>query len=559
MNSTTIADDIRPFPVTCPAQSGALMWAFTALTLCFALQVELVFNRPVNWDEFYHLSEVHAFQQGRLHEALQVLYARAFFWLPYLPVDAVDQIRVARLLLLGFEAFTTFAIYRMAHRFTDQLAATLAALAYVSGGYVFEHGFSFRADPMAAAFLMGALWIMLESRLGQRGILATALLVALGTLSTIKIVIYSPAFAGVAWLRWRESDDRRAMLLRLGALAVISILVTVLAIGATILTLPTEGTARASKTVTTSATMVFNEGLFPQRWYAILACAMAPTLAILVLITPFELRRSLLSRDRRLALFGLFLPLASIIIYRNSFPYFYAYILAPVAVAAAISIQELIKRFPSRLLVVALASSAVIASARTPREVLPAQKEVLSAVHDIFPDPVRYFDFPGMIVDFPKENFFMTTWGVRKYWIGLEPSFSEVMAREIVPLLVVNQDTLVRNQTGNEPAWELHERDGLALREGYIPHWGPLWVAGHIFPAAQLENNFTIYAPGTYTMEGATAVIDGNTIAAGATITLARGSHSFVRSGAGEVRLRWGDHLKKPPKPFSGKPVFKDF
>src|SRR3546814_21017279 len=93
-----------------------------------------------------------------------------------LPIDAVDQIRVARLFMFGFELFTLCAIYGMARHFSGRLPGALAALAYLTGGYVFQHGFSYRADPMAAAFLMGSLWLLLSSRLDAKAINAAALL-----------------------------------------------------------------------------------------------------------------------------------------------------------------------------------------------------------------------------------------------------------------------------------------------------------------------------------------------------------------------------------------------
>src|SRR3546814_18097087 len=99
------------------------------------------------------------------------------------------------------------------------------------------------------------------------------------------------------------------------------------------------------------------------------------------------------------------------------------------------------------MLSIALLANAAIISLATPRVVLPVQRQVLVAAHEIFPEPVAYFDFPGMIVDFPKANFFMTTWGMRKYWVGQEEYFVDVMARETVPLLVLNQDLLDRNRS----------------------------------------------------------------------------------------------------------------
>src|SRR5690606_10050190 len=131
--------------------------------------------------------------------------------------------------------------------------------------------------------------------------------------------------------------------------------------------------------------------------------------------------------------------------------------------------------------------------------------------------------------------------------------------QETVPLLVLNQGTLERNQTEAEPAWELQDNDATALREGFIPHWGPLWVAGRKFPAVVQANEFEIFAPGTYTVEGAGARINGKVYPAGETILLERGFHDFERIENGQVTLRWGDHLKRPTRPFAGGPVFKDF
>lgn len=540
-------------------EAGQRGWLIAVFALAILLQLELVFNRPVNWDEFFHLSEAHAFHQGRLTEALQVFYARAFFWLPMLPLDAVDQIRVARLFMLGFELFTLYAIYAMAKRFAGRLPAALSALAYVTGGYVFQHGFSYRADPMAAAFLMGTLWILLASRLEAKTILGAALLTGLAALTTIKIILYAPAFAGIAWLRWREAEQPRDVALKLVAFGTSAALFALLFVGATMLSLPDVGHHSAAKTVATSGSMMFDEGLFPQWGYGLGAVLAAPLLAVLLFATPFALAGAPLSRPQRIALIGLMLPLASLLFYRNAFPYFYAYILPPVMVAAALTIRAVVARVSAKMLATALLANAVIMSIATPREILPKQKAVLAAVHEIFPEPVAYFDFPGMVVDFPKANFFMTTWGVRKYRAGIEESFVDAMARETVPLLVVNQDEIARNQLNAEPWWAFLPGDAKALREGFIPHWGPIWVAGHRFSKDGAKRSFVTYTPGIYTVEGTAARIDGRRYAAGETLKLARGVHSFEPGGMGDTVLRWGDHLHRPAKPFEGGRVFKDF
>lgn len=534
-------------------------WVAGAFFMVILLQLELVFHRPVNWDEFFHLSEAHAFRNGHLTEVLQVFYARAFFWLPMLPIDVIGQIRVARLFMLGFELFTVVAIYMVARHFTDRLSAGLAALAYLTGGFVFQHGFSYRADPMAAGFLMGILWIIVSSRLGGRAIVGAAILGALALLTTIKIIFYIPALAAVAWLRWRESVSPRETVFRFAMLALATTLLSLLFVGATVCSLPTDGSTAVARTVSTSGTMMFDEGLFPQAAYIFGAIATAPFLAVLLLSTPSALARARLFATRRIVLFALLLPLASVIFYRNAFPYFYVFILPPAAVAAAFAIRPILERIPVPALAVAFVANALVISAVTPRAVLDTQRQVIAAVHHVFPEPVAYFDFPGMIVDFPKANFFMTTWGMRKYWDGKEERLVDVMARETVPLLLLNDVTLTRNQTGGTPVRELLPPDGRALREGFIPHWGPLWVAGRRFAASEGARFFAIHAPGVYTVEGGAARINGRTYEPGQTINLSRGVHRFEPMTRIETRLRWGNHLRRPPEPFDGQMIFKDF
>ena len=537
-------------------------WLILAFIAVLLLQLEVLFNRPVNWDEYFHLTEAHMFQQGRLTETLQVLYARAFFWLAWLPLDAVDQIRVARLFMLGFELFTTWTIFALAIRFASRQAAMIAALAYLSGGYVFQHGMSFRADPMAAAFLMGTLYILLTRRLDWRWILLAGCLTGLAFLTTIKIVLYAPAFAAVAWLRWHQTGDRAALVRQGLGFTVATLAFSALFLGLTTLTLPPESAAdikAAHQRLSTSGTMMFDLGLFPRWPYALGAIAFAPLLGVIVLRTPFDLRRVVTDRTVRIALLLMMAPLLSISFYSNSFPYFFAYILPPVMVAAAVGAGVMIQRFGLRLITAALVANALVLSLGTPREVLTAQKQVAAAVDQIFPEPVAYFDFPGMIPAFPKANFFMTNWGIRRYWDGLEDSFTDVMTARPVPLLIVNQDTLTRNQTDPEGAWELSPADRIALRDSFVPHWGPIWVAGKVFAGPRPAQDFTIRTPGTYTVEGGPARINGVPYRAGAVLQLVRGTHRIERLTADVTTLRWGDHLPRPVQPFVGGPVMKDF
>ena len=111
-----------------PADPGEQRTVLAVLAAVLLLQIELVFNRPVNWDEFYHLSLVHAQAQGRMSEFLQVLHIRLLGWLPLLGLDEIGQIRAARLVMLGCELVTLTAIYALARRFAHRRLALLVPL-----------------------------------------------------------------------------------------------------------------------------------------------------------------------------------------------------------------------------------------------------------------------------------------------------------------------------------------------------------------------------------------------------------------------------------------------
>src|SRR3546814_14614718 len=123
--------------------------------------------------------------------------------------------------------------------------------------------------------------------------------------------------------------------------------------------------------------------------------ALAPFLAGLVLAAPMAIARAPLSQRQRIVIAGLMLPLASILLYRNSFPYFYAFILPPVMVGTALAIKQILDRISVKMLSIALLANAAIISLATPRVVLTVQRQVLAAAHEIFPEPVAYFDFLG--------------------------------------------------------------------------------------------------------------------------------------------------------------------
>ena len=104
----------------------------------------------------------------------------------------------------------------------------------------------------------------------------------------------------------------------------------------------------------------------------------------------------------------------------------------------------------------------------------------------------------------------------------------------------------------------LFEDDKATLRDNYIPHWGPIWVAGKSIVAPVQDAKITILVPGLYTVEGGAVSIDDRHVAAGDTLTLVRGEHRITAEKPGVVRLRWGSHLNRPDAHFIG-PIYQGF
>jgi hypothetical protein len=103
----------------------------------------------------------------------------------------------------------------------------------------------------------------------------------------------------------------------------------------------------------------------------------------------------------------------------------------------------------------------------------------------------------------------------------------------------------------------LTPNDAAALRDNFIPHWGPIWVAGkRLDPTQGATSNFAVAIPGAYTLEAdEKMLIDGKIFLPGNVLTLTEGVHSYRGPFA---QLRYGEHLPRPPRQ-PPKAVFTGF
>jgi hypothetical protein len=537
----------------------------------FVLHLSLIFPASVKGDEFRFLSDIYGAIRGDLSLPFQTFHAHLFRWLPAVGGTEVDQVIAARLayyfLLLGSCAF----VYLIGRRFLSRPASTFVVLCFLGFREVLATGTSFRFDGLSVFFLLGALTLLLRAGSRKVGLVTAGGLAAVALLVTMKTIFYLPTLALVVLLR-DESLPPRA---RLRELAVFG--ATLAGTYLVLFTIHHQNVVAAAvpdatRTVQSFGPQMLRRGvLFPARGALFLALLFNPATWVFLLLGVVSLARRILRRDRlreSLLLASLLLPLLSLAIYRNAFIYYYVFVMPAVLVVAGLRFDEVLQRalqgraatalpFLSLMLVALLLSIVVgyrsVLGHETVRggHEIRAQRQTLSVVHRVFPEPVPYIDAVSMLASFPKFGFFMSSWGFEKYRSAGEPIFPTLLRREQPKFLLANHDAF-RDVTGAGPRTEpdrLFDEDIRALRDNYIPHWGWIFVAGKRMAVSpdggqQLE----ILVAGPYTIEAkGDVVLDGGRYGPGARVDLAQGTYD-IRSpdGAQVVVLRWGVDLYRP-------------
>jgi len=539
--------------------------AFACLVIVLLLQVHLVLTRAINWDEFWYYSQVEQFARGTLAGPLQTVHVRLFAWLTELPGNGVDHIVTGRVAMFAAELATLVAIWGISAHFTDRRTGVLCVLGYLGSIFVFQHGFSFRADPLAAGLSMTALFVLLRSRPNAAGLAAFALLAGLAGMVTIKTVLLAPAFAGVAWLRFAETDDHRrtSLWLALCALGAGLVFAALYGLHAQALIAADSPAQAGMGTATSAANYALELGPPAYLQYAINHAIKSPLQVLLMLAAPFAIARSDLPRPRKIALAGMLASALVFFVYRNTLPYFYAFILPPIVCGTAVAMQAAARRYSLAFVAAALSLGPVVAWTKEPPSPIEKQRQIVDAADAIFPTPVLYFDFCAMLATFHKANPFMTTWGMKAYREAGVPVMRQAMMAQVVPLVLASEQEnypTFREMLGSRgPSRYFLAEDAAALRDNYLPFWGPFWLAGKAVPADAATHREEFLVPGSYTVHDAPVRVDGLEYRPGDVLILKRGFHELQTIGPGSARLIWGERLTPPAAPPPSPPYWTDF
>lgn len=552
-------DPHRLFPPVLLAMWAALL----------AYKAWLVPNMSFHWDEFWFLSLVHAGLRGELSSGFQMLHVLLFAFLPG-QGDEINQLRIARWIMWALLALSSWLLFLLARRWCDWQAALLAPVAFLSATPVLVHGASFRTDSLVLPLSLGILLALSSSGRHDRHLLAAGAMWGLAAAISVKAVMLAPVAACV-WLAagWHGWAKAIRCLSLVGASALVSWgLVALVQQG--LMTLAPAASSMPDLIVA-SGEKVFASWMPRQKEFLAIVHRDRLLWSIMALAW-------LVALVRRPVLSGMALSLLPVFLYRNAFEYYYVLMLAPVCALVAVLGQELLDwakarslHQPSRshantrrshwMLVGITFGLYCVASNNMTRlshaQNQDRQAQVVKAVHAIFPNPVPYIDHSGVIASFPKQNFFMSSWGMEDYRSRGKPFMPDLLATTRPPFMLADRLILTPGQWRHK---KLLPEDQKRIASTYVPYWGPIWVAG-----TQLENGSQMVFPpfaSNYRLDSrAPVIINGITRAPGEIISV---SPSQVINGmrveksptAGPARLVWS---KAKPAPVQDPPTGSHF
>jgi hypothetical protein len=537
-----------------------MVWVLVTLcTLLWAVKFWLIPRLNINWDEFYFLSQIHAAARHELSQGLQTAYTHLFTWLTRLPGDEITQIRAARTLMVVLLGVSALLVQRLATRWFSSTAAWTAALAFLAMWPTLKHGGSFRADSLLLPLHLAALVVLTHPRLhdSKRG-LGAGLLLGIATAISIKSVLLAPVVValGIGELReWRRG------LVRLTWAAAAALATTALLLGAHWLTISGQ-----SAPAGTAAQGAWQKTIHSTPWLPQLQTLRALVREDLIfwLVAGAGLGWALWRRLWPAAACAL--ALLPVVFYRNSFAYYYVVMWGPACItiaAAAAGLLEVTSRAARPLLTHAvIAAFAALLGLQgvlqLPRMSVPRQiqqRELIVAVHTIFPSPVTYIDHSGMIASFRKANFFMSSWGIERYLSVGRPFMPRAIADLAPPLLLGNRSVLIPRTLSYS---RLLQQDQEAIESSYLPYWGPIRVAG----AATVLNGvkpeiLRLPFAGNYRLDASRPIlISGSTTNPGAVIAVSMehldisvAADPGTAVGPQTVRLIWADAHPPPINP----------
>ena len=568
-----------------------LISVFLLLLVCWAicLKYRLLSTLNIHWDEFHFLALVYDYLRGDLSQKLQTFYVHLFTWLPAVSPNEINQVFVARKVMFLFSLGSSLSIWFIGRRLMNSSGALFAILCMLSFSYHLQYGASFRYDPLLVFVFLWSVAILVVGEHDWIPVVWAGILVALCFLISIKSIFFIPTWIIIFLLRnfvkeqksannWKLVS-RDALLFSISVVSALLLFTTLHWISLAKVVEVSAATSSFAFLNRAGMTMFTWNNYFPQmlslaqsfRWdnmfWGLLIIGLSITVGEIIFLSG---RR----RFQKVMLLSLALPLSSLLIYRNSYPYYYVCLIPPASLLAGVPVAKITSRFSKRpvvtLLLVTILTTPVLWKLHqwfkyNSADQTIAQRELVKTVHRLFPDPTPFIDRCSMISSYPKVGLFMTSWNIGKYQQAGQPIMANLLSKRQPKFIIDNVGGLSLSKPWDKSGdWEhrLLQADFKTLQDNYIHHWGLLWVAGKQFPhITQKENeNFAIMIEGIYQLEAETTIsLDGVVYKPGQSLFLKQGMHKVTALQQDtKLILRWGN-LEKPRQKASAQRLFTGF
>lgn len=510
---------------------------------------------------------MYKYLDGSLKHSENIFHVHFFSWLKYFGPNEVDQIIVARVVMYLFFLGTCYYLFLIARYYLDEISALFSLLCYQSFVFTAINGSSFRHDSIAIFFLMFALYYFLVKENTPIFRVAAGLAIAIAMVFTIKSAIYLATFCGLIVIKFLFSRNFYKTLVSDSIFIFTFFLCYIIINKFHISTIPDMSIA----TQFDSISKIYSTFILPKQFF--------PQFKIFLLLYKFDRITWLLLSSgiilliidcakkpyvlKNIGLFSLLIPLFSILIYRNAFPYFYVFAMPPATIFCGYLLWKLIHsvKFKHQIiyfvLIVVFGSvifkNLVTYYASINSNQIGFQKEILNVIHKMFPDPVPYIDGSFMVSSFPDTDLFLSSAGMEGYLKVGEPIMEGLLTAKKPRFLLANIAHLNLHSEAPAKSYKgvsLMIKDWQILKDNFIHHWGPIWVTGKQFKFKNKNEikRFKIAVPGIYTTEGnENVLIDGRLIQIGDVVSLKAGDHIIKsQNSPGRTSLRLGENLYRP-------------
>lgn len=546
----------------------------------FTLKILLIFSLKIGWDEFGFLAKVHSYERGELTQTFQTFHAHILGWVSWISGNEVTQIVAGRFLLFLLLISSGFLLYGIARKFVDKTGALFSVFCWISFSNIIYHGSSLRYDSICSFLFILAAYSLLKNDSRNYWAIAAGIVSGLSVLFSIKASIHVASLLTLLVVLFAVSSEKK-LITRKALLFIIFVALTAgigfLAhqyyLSTTIRPYQQDFLATAaSKAIATRAFFprlsYFNETLRQNLliWWL---------LAVGITYTLRDIKKG--PKESAVLALPFLVPVFSILFYRNAFPYYYAFLIAPAIVLCGILPTKIIRDFQRKsskgllvkltvIFLIILGGAGYhfnIALANTNT----SQKELLATVHRMFPEPVPYIDGCSAVSSFPKLGFFMSTWGFETYLAAGSPVFRDILEEKHPEFLLADTPHLDFALPRDHPFFEVNHdflpEDLEILKDNFVQYWGMIWLPGKVLDPLKpnVTGDFEILIPGRYILESSEPLaLDTLIIQPGSDIFLTQSVHTYAQlEGNSGIKLRWNDIKYMPEGNPPDVPYFYGF